>query len=43
MKSAGEAIEYRCLVRATDGKKTISTTVSCLVFFSFDFVAFMAL
>ncbi|XP_042481736.1 signal recognition particle 14 kDa protein [Macadamia integrifolia] len=28
MKSAGEAIEYRCLVRATDGKKTISTSVS---------------
>lgn len=27
MKSAGEAIEYRCLIRATDGKKTISTTV----------------
>ncbi|XP_043690606.1 signal recognition particle 14 kDa protein isoform X1 [Telopea speciosissima] len=28
MKSAGEAIEYRCLVRATDGKKTIATSVS---------------
>ncbi|KAA8517317.1 hypothetical protein F0562_017610 [Nyssa sinensis] len=27
MKTAGEAIEYRCLVRATDGKKTISTSV----------------
>ncbi|XP_010268225.1 PREDICTED: signal recognition particle 14 kDa protein isoform X3 [Nelumbo nucifera] len=25
MTSAGETIEYRCLVRATDGKKTIST------------------
>ncbi|OVA03151.1 Signal recognition particle [Macleaya cordata] len=28
MVSAGEAIEYRCLVRATDGKKTISTSIS---------------
>ncbi|KAA8527255.1 hypothetical protein F0562_034648 [Nyssa sinensis] len=27
MKSAGEVIEYRCLIRATDGKKTISTSV----------------
>ncbi|XP_047338940.1 signal recognition particle 14 kDa protein-like [Impatiens glandulifera] len=27
MSSAGEDIEYRCLVRATDGKKTISTSV----------------
>ncbi|XP_038710509.1 signal recognition particle 14 kDa protein-like [Tripterygium wilfordii] len=25
--TAGEPIEYRCLVRATDGKKTISTSV----------------
>ncbi|KAL0413892.1 UNVERIFIED_CONTAM: Signal recognition particle protein [Sesamum radiatum] len=25
MKTAGEKIEYRCLIRATDGKKTIST------------------
>lgn len=25
--TAGEAIEYRCLIRATNGKKTISTTV----------------
>ncbi|KMT15855.1 hypothetical protein BVRB_3g058220 [Beta vulgaris subsp. vulgaris] len=27
MKTAGETIDYRCLIRATDGKKTISTTV----------------
>ncbi|EXC21057.1 Signal recognition particle 14 kDa protein [Morus notabilis] len=26
-KTDGEAIEYRCLIRATDGKKTISTSV----------------
>ncbi|RDY06240.1 Signal recognition particle 14 kDa protein [Mucuna pruriens] len=25
--TSGEAIEYRCLIRATDGKKTISTSV----------------
>ncbi|GAB4832776.1 hypothetical protein Ancab_006792 [Ancistrocladus abbreviatus] len=27
MKTAGEPIEFRCLIRATDGKKTISTSV----------------
>ncbi|XP_057546469.1 signal recognition particle 14 kDa protein-like isoform X2 [Amaranthus tricolor] len=27
MKTAGVDIDYRCLIRATDGKKTISTTV----------------
>ncbi|GFY82548.1 signal recognition particle, SRP9/SRP14 subunit [Actinidia rufa] len=27
MATAGEEIEYRCLIRATDGKKTISTSV----------------
>ncbi|KAK9287954.1 hypothetical protein L1049_016399 [Liquidambar formosana] len=27
MATAGEPIEYRCLVRATDGKKKISTSV----------------
>ncbi|KAF5733927.1 hypothetical protein HS088_TW16G00368 [Tripterygium wilfordii] len=27
MVTAGEPIEYRCLIRATDGKKTISTSV----------------
>ncbi|WRX20126.1 Signal recognition particle [Theobroma cacao] len=27
MKTAGQPIEHRCLVRATDGKKTISTSV----------------
>ncbi|RZB93480.1 Signal recognition particle 14 kDa protein isoform B [Glycine soja] len=27
LATAGEAIEYRCLIRATDGKKTISTSV----------------
>lgn len=28
LKTKGEAVEYRCLVRATDGKKTISTSLS---------------
>ncbi|XP_008790598.1 signal recognition particle 14 kDa protein-like isoform X1 [Phoenix dactylifera] len=28
METEGEAIEYRCLVRATDGKKTIATSLS---------------
>ncbi|WOL18355.1 signal recognition particle 14 kDa protein [Canna indica] len=28
MQSAGQSIEYRCLVRATDSKKTISTSLS---------------
>ncbi|XP_047976743.1 signal recognition particle 14 kDa protein isoform X1 [Salvia hispanica] len=27
MKTAGEKIEFKCLIRATDGKKTISTMV----------------
>ncbi|KAG5395780.1 hypothetical protein IGI04_017594 [Brassica rapa subsp. trilocularis] len=27
LSSAGESIEYRCLIRATDAKKTISTSV----------------
>lgn len=27
METNGQPIEYRCLVRATDGKKTISTSV----------------
>ncbi|OAY37807.1 signal recognition particle 14 kDa protein [Manihot esculenta] len=27
MGTVGEPLEYRCLVRATDGKKTISTSV----------------
>ncbi|KAK4487629.1 hypothetical protein RD792_005717 [Penstemon davidsonii] len=27
MKTAGEKVEFRCLIRATDGKKTISTLV----------------
>ncbi|KAI4295021.1 hypothetical protein MLD38_040711 [Melastoma candidum] len=27
MKTMGQSVEYRCLVRATDGKKTISTSV----------------
>ncbi|GAU44299.1 hypothetical protein TSUD_267940 [Trifolium subterraneum] len=26
LATAGETIEYRCLIRATDGKKTISTS-----------------
>ena len=30
MATAGEEIEYRCLVRATDGKKNISTLVTTL-------------
>lgn len=40
METAGETIEYRCLVRATDGKKTISTSVSSqltdIVFFTLE-------
>ncbi|OAY81812.1 signal recognition particle 14 kDa protein [Ananas comosus] len=28
MESSGENVEFRCLVRATDGKKTISTSLS---------------
>ncbi|VFQ92329.1 unnamed protein product [Cuscuta campestris] len=27
MKTSGEKIEYKCLIRATDGKKNISTMV----------------
>ena len=27
LAASGVAIEYRCLIRATDGKKTISTSV----------------
>lgn len=27
LSSAGESMEYRCLIRATDAKKTISTSV----------------
>jgi hypothetical protein len=27
MAAKGEAVEYRCLVRATDGKKNICTAV----------------
>ncbi|KAK4798394.1 hypothetical protein SAY86_030720 [Trapa natans] len=27
MRTVGSSIKYRCLVRATDGKKTISTSV----------------
>jgi signal recognition particle subunit SRP14 len=27
MANKGEEVEYRCLVRATDGKKNISTAV----------------
>ncbi|KAL3845828.1 hypothetical protein ACJIZ3_003231 [Penstemon smallii] len=27
MKTAGEKVEFKCLIRATDGKKTISTLV----------------
>lgn len=33
MATAGEPVEYRCLIRATDGKQKISTTV-CLFFSS---------
>lgn len=39
MTTSGEPIEYRCLIRATDGKKTISTSVS--IFFTFK--SFLAL
>lgn len=31
MATAGEPVEYRCLIRATDGKQKISTTV-CFFF-----------
>jgi hypothetical protein len=30
MANKGEEVEYRCLVRATDGKKNISTAVLSL-------------
>jgi signal recognition particle subunit SRP14 len=30
MADKGEEVEYRCLVRATDGKKNISTAVLSL-------------
>lgn len=32
MGTVGEPLEYRCLVRATDGKKTISTSVCTFTF-----------
>ena len=31
LSAAGESIEYRCLIRATDAKKTISTSVCVLL------------
>lgn len=36
MKTAGEKIEFKCLIRATDGKKTISTMV-CTILASLSF------
>lgn len=38
LATAGEAIEYRCLIRATDGKKTISTSVRILYILSLLFL-----
>ncbi|CAI9783131.1 unnamed protein product [Fraxinus pennsylvanica] len=32
LKTSGEKIDYKCQVRATDGKKAISTIVSILAF-----------
>ncbi|XP_071924084.1 signal recognition particle 14 kDa protein-like isoform X3 [Coffea arabica] len=32
MKTAGEKIEYKCLIRATDGKKTISTLTDLYIY-----------
>lgn len=37
MATAGEEIDHRCLIRATDGKKTISTSVIILIIFYFSF------
>ncbi|MED6169076.1 RNA-binding signal recognition particle subunit srp14 [Stylosanthes scabra] len=41
MVTAGEAIEYKCLIRATNGKKTISTSVciSYILNLSFWFIS----
>lgn len=35
MEAKGEAVEYRCLVRATDGKKNISTSLSAKEYLKF--------
>lgn len=35
LRSAGENIEFKCLIRATDGKKTISTMVYTILSFRF--------
>jgi hypothetical protein len=44
MTTAGEAIEYRCLIRATDGKKTISTSVCVFCpFYSVHVILFVSL
>lgn len=41
MKTAGETLEFKCLIRATDGKKNISTmviiTIESLLPFSITF------
>lgn len=41
MTTAGQPIEYRCLIRATDGKKTISTSVSIDSSFSLSLSLFL--
>lgn len=38
LESKGGGVEYRCLVRATDGKKTISTSVCFQFLFLFLFM-----
>ncbi|CAI9787231.1 unnamed protein product [Fraxinus pennsylvanica] len=40
LKTSWEKIEYKCQVRATDGKKTISTIVSIPAFIFFRFAEF---
>lgn len=40
MNTAGEPIDYRCLIRATDGKKTISGVCNYLWFCELVFVLF---
>ncbi|CAN1823436.1 Signal recognition particle 14 kDa protein [Linum perenne] len=38
MASAGQPLEYRCLIRATDGKSTIPTSVRNLDFTCFTYL-----
>lgn len=39
LSSAGESIEYRCLIRATDAKKTISTSVKLILVYGLWFLS----